>query len=106
MDANDLPLELAQFDLKPGSDDAFCREITEALPLIAAAKGCRGVTVCRSVEHPHRFRLLVRWDSIDDHVAFRSTQAVTVIRAIFARHVESKAETEHLVRIASAGGGA
>ncbi|MCO5089642.1 putative quinol monooxygenase [Bosea sp. (in: a-proteobacteria)] len=96
-----LPLELAQIDVLPSMEEAFCRELSELLPLIAAAEGCHGVAAYRSVEHPRRFRLMVNWSSIEDHIAFRSTEAVQRIRSVIGRYVQSRAETEHLLQIAT-----
>lgn len=94
---NELPLELAQMDVRPGTEVDFVRELQGVIALIAAAPGCHGVSLFRSLEHPSRFRLMVRWTRVEDHLAFRSSASVQLVRAVFARHVAARAETEHLI---------
>ena len=49
------------------------RRSTAALPIIESAPGCRGAEVRRQVEDPSAYLLLVRWDSVEAHLAFRET---------------------------------
>ncbi len=98
---SNLPLELAQMDVRPGSEAVFAAELEGVLPLIAAADGCRSISVYTSHEKSNRFRLLVRWESVDHHLRFRQTASAAAVREIFARHVEIKAETEHLLHVAT-----
>ena len=99
MEHSSLPLELAQMDIRPGHEDAFARELSEAAPIIERATGCRSVSIYRSHEEPRRFRILVIWNSIEDHLRFRQSEDVLRIREMFARHVVSRVATEHLLRI-------
>ena len=98
---DDMPVELAQFDVRPGSEDDFARDLRAVLGGLASADGCHAVSFYRSREHPSRFRLLVRWTSVDHHVAFRSTEEVKAIREVFGRYVVARVETEHLFLISA-----
>ena len=60
-------LEIAQIDVKPGSEPAFEAGIKTAAEIFRAAKGCRSFAVRRSVEKPQRYRLLIEWDTLEAH---------------------------------------
>ena len=47
--------------------------MTAALPIIEAAPGCHGAVVRRQVEDPSTYLLLVRWESLEAHQAFRDS---------------------------------
>ena len=67
-------LEIAQIDVKPGMEAEFEAGVAKAAPLFRRAKGCGGLELQRSIEKPNRYRLLVRWETLEDHtVAFRGS---------------------------------
>jgi len=44
------------------------------VPFFRAAKGCHGLELVRSIEHPQRYRLLVTWETVENHtVDFRGS---------------------------------
>lgn len=100
---DDMPVELVQLDIRSGAEEDFVRDLHAVLGGLSSADGCHGVSVYRSLEHPSRFRLLVRWTSVEHHVAFRSTEEVKAIREVFVRHMVAKADTEHLFLIGGLG---
>ena len=53
--------------VKPGQEAAFEQAMTEAMPLIAASDGFRGIEVLPCIESHGRYLLLVRWDSVAAH---------------------------------------
>ena len=62
---------------------AFEAAVREAVPLFLASAGCEGVDLHRVVEDPSRYRLLVRWATLEDHtVTFRGSEAFTRWRAL------------------------
>jgi len=66
--------ELAQVDVKPGTEEAFEAAVAKAVPLFARQRGYRSLQLLRVVERPQRYRLLVDWDSVEDHtVHFRGS---------------------------------
>jgi quinol monooxygenase YgiN len=99
-----MPLELAQFDVRPGTEEDFARDLRAVLGGLSSADGCQAVSFYRSLEQPSRFRLLVRWTSVDHHVAFRATEEVKAIREVFGRYVVARAETEHLFLVSAMNG--
>src|SRR4051812_16694067 len=60
-------LEIAQIDVKPGSEPDFEAGIKEAAAIFQAATGCRSFEVRRSVEKPQRYRLLIEWETLEAH---------------------------------------
>jgi len=92
--------EIAQIDIRPGQEAAFEAAVTRAAPLFRSAKGCRGVQLHRSVELPTRYRLVVDWESIEDHtVHFRGSEAFTEWRRLAGAHFASPPIVEHTYRV-------
>ena len=89
-------LEMAQFEIKPGSEEAFEAAVAQAQPLFLSSNGCRGVQLKRSVEAPSRYRLLIEWDTLEDHtVTFRGSENFVQWRALIQDHLAGKPEVEH-----------
>lgn len=71
--------------VKPGLEDAFDRVMQDqGLPLLQALDGVHGVQFGRGVEHPDKFILMIRWDSMDAHIGFTQQPAFADFRAILA----------------------
>ena len=69
-----MVLEIAQIDVKPGMEQDFEAGVAKAVPIFRRAKGCRAMELQRSVELPCRYRLLIRWDTLENHtVDFRGS---------------------------------
>ena len=69
-------LEIAQIDVKPGTEADFEGAVAKAAPLFKRAKGCIAMELQRSIEKPSRYRLFVQWETLEDHtVAFRGSPA-------------------------------
>jgi heme-degrading monooxygenase HmoA len=43
------------------------RMILEIAPLFKRAKGCRSFSLQRGIENPSRYRLLIEWDTVENH---------------------------------------
>src|SRR5262245_46742771 len=66
--------EIAQIDVKPGTEAEFEKGVKQAVPIFKRAKGCRGMELRRSVEKPSRYRLFIGWDTVENHtVDFRGS---------------------------------
>ena len=77
-------LETAEFTVTDGP--AFEAAVREARPLFLGSPGCHGLSLHRVIEEPGRYRLLVRWATLEDHtVAFRGSEAFTQWRGLVAR---------------------
>jgi heme-degrading monooxygenase HmoA len=67
-------LEIAQIDVTPGTEDQFEAGVKAARPLFKRAKGCSGLMLTRSIERPQRYRLMIRWATLENHtVDFRGS---------------------------------
>jgi heme-degrading monooxygenase HmoA len=67
-------LESAILDVKPGETAKFEVAFATAQVIISASPGYLGHELLRCVENPHRYLLLVRWHSLEDHtVGFRQS---------------------------------
>ncbi len=83
-------LEIAQIDVKAGSEPAFEAGIVKAAEIFRAAQGCRSFAVRRSVEKPQRYRLLIEWDTLEAHTRdFTGSQAWKDYRALLSDTFES-----------------
>ena len=89
-------LEIAQFEIKPGSEEAFEAAVAQAEPLFRHSQGCLGVRLKRSVELPSRYRLLIEWNTLEDHtVAFRGSENFVRWRALIQDCLAGAPVVEH-----------
>ncbi|MHB8378787.1 MAG: antibiotic biosynthesis monooxygenase family protein [Acidimicrobiales bacterium] len=75
-------IEHALLAVTPGEEEAFESSMGEALPLIESADDCFGAEVRRQAEDPSIYLLLVRWSSVEAHLAFRETALFAQWRAL------------------------
>jgi heme-degrading monooxygenase HmoA len=59
--------EFAEIEVKPGMEQKFRDGVEAAKPVFARAPGCHGVELHHSIEHPQKFMLLVKWESVAHH---------------------------------------
>jgi quinol monooxygenase YgiN len=89
--------EIASIVVKPGAEAAFEAGVAEAAPYFCAAKGCRSLKLERSIEAPSQYRLVVGWDSVEDHmVEFRNSPAFQNWRALAGPHFAEPPRVEHV----------
>ncbi|GLK73707.1 antibiotic biosynthesis monooxygenase [Ancylobacter dichloromethanicus] len=68
-------IEIAELRIKPGEEAAFEGGVARAVPLFQRAKGCRGVELHQVIEAPDVYRLVVRWETLENHmVDFRNSE--------------------------------
>jgi len=69
-----MVLESAEILIKPGMEAEFEAGVRQAAPLFQRARGCAGMGLQRGIENPRAYRLLVRWQTVEDHtVHFRNS---------------------------------
>jgi quinol monooxygenase YgiN len=94
-------LEIAQIDVKDGEEAAFEAAVAKAVHLFQRAKGCRGMRLHRSVEVPTRYRLVVKWDHLEDHtVHLRGSADFQDWRRLVGAHFASPPAVEHTNELA------
>ena len=96
-------IESVQFAIVEGREQEFEQVMTRAREVIGRAKGFGSLEVARGVERPSVFQLLIRWDSVEDHLTgFRESEAYAdwsaLVRPFFAgdplvEHFEVRLET-------------
>ncbi len=92
-----MVLEIAQIDVKPGMEQAFENAVAQAVPLFRRAKGCESVKLVRSIEQPARYRLLVRWQTLENHtVDFRGSPDFQQWRALAGPCFAAPPDVEHV----------
>lgn len=75
-------LEHAILPVTPGREEEFEAAMSAALPLIESAPDCFGAEVRRQHETSSIYLLLIRWGSVETHMAFRDTDLFQRWRAL------------------------
>ncbi|WP_230532098.1 antibiotic biosynthesis monooxygenase family protein [Microvirga roseola] len=89
-------LEIAQIDVKPGMEAEFESAVAKAAPLFQRARGCIAMELQRSIEKPSRYRLVVKWETLDNHVVdFRNSADFQEWRNLVGHCFERPPEVEH-----------
>jgi heme-degrading monooxygenase HmoA len=93
--------EIAQIDVKPGTEKAFEAAVAKARPLFLRAKGGKGL----SIEKPSRYRLMAKWDTLENHtVDFRGSEDFTAWRGLVGQYFASPPEVEHTETVLTSAG--
>jgi heme-degrading monooxygenase HmoA len=88
--------EIAQIDVKPGMEAEFEAGVRKAQPLFMRAKGCKGLSLHRSIEKPQRYRLMVQWETVENHmVDFRNSEDFQGWRGHVGHCFAGTPEVEH-----------
>lgn len=95
--------EIAEIEVIPGHEAEFEAAVAEAAARFRGAQGCRSLALNRSVERPQTYRLVVGWDTIEDHmVHFRESEAFQVWRGLVGPHFSSPPRVEHVETVLEA----
>lgn len=88
--------EITQIDVKPGTGSEFEAGVGKALPLFARARGFKSLALHHSIEKPHRYRLMIQWETLEDHIVdFRKSEDFKTWRAIVTPCFATPPEVEH-----------
>jgi heme-degrading monooxygenase HmoA len=94
--------EIAQIEVKPGTEKDFEAAVAKAKPLYARAKGGKGMELHKSVEKPTRYRLFVKWETLENHtVDFRGSEDFQAWRGLVGQYFASAPEVEHTETVVS-----
>jgi heme-degrading monooxygenase HmoA len=89
-------IEIAEIEVKPGEEAAFEAAVAQAVPLFRRGKGCHAMELQRGIEKPSRYRLVVKWETLDDHmVHFRGSEEFQEWRRLIGPHVAGAPVVEH-----------
>lgn len=88
--------EIAEIEVKPNEEEAFEAAVAKATPLFRRAKGCHDMELQRSIEKPSRYRLVVKWETVEDHmVHFRESEDFQEWRKLVGPHFAAAPVVEH-----------
>ena len=95
-----MVLEIAQIDVKSGMEADFEAGVAKAVPIFQRAKGCKSFEVQQSIELPSRYRLFIRWDTLENHtVDFRGSADYQEWRKLVGHCFAESPHVEHTNRI-------
>jgi quinol monooxygenase YgiN len=77
-----LITEIASITIDPTNAAAFEAAVAQAASAFKSDPGCHGMALERIIEDPAQYRLLVIWDSVEAHMAFRETPALQEWRGL------------------------
>jgi len=78
-------VERSELLIKDGMEDEFATVMArKAVPLLKGLKGINAVSFGRGIENPGKFMLLVEWESMDAHSAFRTDPVYPEFRALLS----------------------
>jgi heme-degrading monooxygenase HmoA len=97
--------EVAQIDVKPGTEKDFEAAVAKARPIFQRSKGNKGFELHKSIEKPSRYRLLIKWETLENHtVDFRGSASFTEWRGLVGHYFASPPEVEHTETVLSQAG--
>lgn len=92
--------EAAMLQVKPGLTRQFEQSFREASPLIASIEGYLGHELQHCMEDDHKYLLIVRWRSLEDHtVGFRESAQYQKWKALLHHYYSPFPVVEHYTRI-------
>ena len=93
-------LEAVILEIKPGMTEQFEAAFRQASPLIRSMKGYLSHELQHCIESEHRYLLLVRWETLEDHtVGFRGSAAYQEWKALLHRFYDPFPTVEHFTNV-------
>ena len=91
-----MVFESADILVKAGMEQEFEHGVAQAAPLFQRARGCKSMQLQRGVENPRAYRLLVQWETVDDHmVHFRESADFEEWRRLVGHCFEAAPAVSH-----------
>lgn len=88
--------EVAELNIKEGTEAAFLTAVEKAVPIFRAASGCRSMRLERVIETPNQFRLIVLWENLTDHTEdFRNSPGFQEWRNLVGGYFASPPKVDH-----------
>lgn len=89
-------LEIAEIEAKPGMETELEHGVSKALPIFRKARGFISLSFRRSIEHPQRYRLFVKWETLEDHTEiFQQSEGFQQWRALVGHCFADKPKVDH-----------
>jgi len=95
-----MVLEAATIYVKQGTSSDFESSFRKASNILARASGYIGHELHKCVEEPDKYLLLVKWQSISDHIAdFRKSEDYGEWQSILQPYFAQPPSEQHYVNI-------
>lgn len=95
-----MVFESAEILVKAGMEETFEAGVRAATPLFQRARGCHGLQLQRGIENPRAYRLLVQWDTVEDHmVHFRDSADFQEWRRLVGDCFDGAPTVHHLASV-------
>lgn len=65
--------EIAELVINPKDCEAFEQAVNDATPQFKQANGCLSSRLLKVIEEDGHYRLMVGWETVEHHLAFRET---------------------------------
>jgi heme-degrading monooxygenase HmoA len=89
-------LEAATLNIIPGQESTFEAAFVRAIPILTGTNGYISHELHRSIEHTHRYFLLVPWQTLEDHtVGFRASPQYQEWKALLHHFYDPFPTVEH-----------
>lgn len=93
-------LEAAYLTIKAGETSAFEVAFKQASPIIAGMKGYVSHEIQKCIEDPNKYLLLVRWETLEDHIeGFRGSAEYQDWKALLHHFYEPFPTVEHFTQV-------
>lgn len=90
-----MVLEVAEFDVRPGTEAAFEAGYREVVGALRQSPGLLSVRMTHGIETATRFVLLAEWESLEAHQAFRDSDRFAIWRGGIGRYFAQPPRAEH-----------
>jgi heme-degrading monooxygenase HmoA len=89
--------EIATIQVKPDTRAEFEAAIAAAVPLFKRSRGCQSLRLERSIEQPDSYKLVIGWDTLEDHTLhFRASEELQEFRRLAGSYVTGPSQMEHV----------
>lgn len=93
-------LEVAMLEVIPGKETAFEQDFAKAGEYISSIKGYIKHSICKCLEQPNKYILLVEWETLEDHtVGFRQSAAYLEWKKLLHHYYDPFPVVEHFAAI-------
>ena len=89
-------VEVTSFEVREGSENAFQAALAGASPILSRQSGFIGHDFGASIERPSLFWLIVRWETLADHIdGFQKSADFQSFVGVFRQFLEKPAVLSH-----------
>lgn len=93
-----MVLEIADMEIKPGLEQEFEQAVQASLPIFRKAPGFIDLSLQRGIENPARYRVLLRWKTLEDHTeGFRKSEGFQQWRQLVGHCFVGAPHVDHSV---------